>query len=204
MFFNLMYILHIPSVSDSYGSPVLKYGICKNADFLTVASLKWNKLNQFLRCHVRSIEHEKQIPSTPPFSTTGGAERKSAITLYVKTLQTSPERESIPFTEKTVHSSPSLPVTLPPFGPPSWAVPFVSHHIQIKSTPLLTLFDWYLNLLDRICGLVVRVPGYRSTGPCSIPGTIRFSVKQWVWNRVHSASWVQLRSYLEEKVAAPV
>jgi hypothetical protein len=25
-----------------------------------------------------------------------------------------------------------------------------------------------------------------------------------VWNGVHSASWVQLRSYLEEKVAAPV
>jgi hypothetical protein len=27
---------------------------------------------------------------------------------------------------------------------------------------------------------------------------------QWAWNGVHSASCVQLRSYLEEKVVAPV
>jgi hypothetical protein len=40
--------------------------------------------------------------------------------------------------------------------------------------------------------------------PGSIPGTIGFSEKQWVWNGVQSASWVQLRSYFEEKVAWPV
>jgi hypothetical protein len=51
---------------------------------------------------------------------------------------------------------------------------------------------------------VVRVLGYRSRGPCSIPSAVRFSEKYWVWNGVHSASWVQLRSYLEEKAAAPV
>jgi hypothetical protein len=28
--------------------------------------------------------------------------------------------------------------------------------------------------------------------------------EEWVWNQVHSASWVQLRSYLEEIVAAEV
>jgi hypothetical protein len=50
---------------------------------------------------------------------------------------------------------------------------------------------------------VVRVPGYRSRGPGAIPGATRFSEK-WVWNGVHSASWVQLRSCLKEKVAAPV
>jgi hypothetical protein len=38
----------------------------------------------------------------------------------------------------------------------------------------------------------------------SIPGASRFSEKQWVWNGVHSASWGQLRSYLEEIVADPV
>jgi hypothetical protein len=37
----------------------------------------------------------------------------------------------------------------------------------------------------------------------SIPGAYRYSEKQWVWNGVHSASWGQLRSYLEEIVAAP-
>jgi hypothetical protein len=53
------------------------------------------------------------------------------------------------------------------------------------------------------CSLVVRVPGYRSRGLGSIPGATRFSEKWWVWNGVHSASWLQSRSYLKEKVAAP-
>jgi hypothetical protein len=30
---------------------------------------------------------------------------------------------------------------------------------------------------SRLCGLVVRVPGYRSKGPGLIPGAIRFSEK---------------------------
>jgi hypothetical protein len=52
---------------------------------------------------------------------------------------------------------------------------------------------------DRLCGLATdpEVPG-------SIPGISRFSEKQWVWYGAHSASWGQLRSYLEEKVAASV
>jgi hypothetical protein len=53
-------------------------------------------------------------------------------------------------------------------------------------------------------GLVVIVPGYRSRGPSSIPGATAFSEKWWIWNRFHSASSVQLRSYWEEKVALPV
>jgi hypothetical protein len=57
---------------------------------------------------------------------------------------------------------------------------------------------------DRLCGLLVRVPGYRSRVPGSIPGATRFSHKQWVWNAVHSSSWVRLRRYLKEKVADPV
>jgi hypothetical protein len=62
----------------------------------------------------------------------------------------------------------------------------------------------FLLRLDCLCGLLVRVSGYRSKGPGSIPDASRFSEKQWVWNGVHSASWGQLRSYLEEIVAAPV
>jgi hypothetical protein len=34
-----------------------------------------------------------------------------------------------------------------------------------------------LGRCDRLCGLVVRVPGYRSRGPGSIPRTTRFSEK---------------------------
>jgi hypothetical protein len=30
---------------------------------------------------------------------------------------------------------------------------------------------------DHLCGLLVRVPGYRSRGPGSIPGATRFSEK---------------------------
>jgi hypothetical protein len=59
-------------------------------------------------------------------------------------------------------------------------------------------------ICDRLCGLLVRVPGYRSRGPGSIAGATIFSEKQWVWNGAHSASRVQLRSYLIEKVAVAV
>jgi hypothetical protein len=31
--------------------------------------------------------------------------------------------------------------------------------------------------VDRLCGLVVRVPGYKSRGPGSIPCSTRFSEK---------------------------
>jgi hypothetical protein len=42
-------------------------------------------------------------------------------------------------------------------------------------------------LKDRPCGLVVRVPNYRSRGPGSIPSATSLSEKKWVWNKVHSA-----------------
>jgi hypothetical protein len=34
------------------------------------------------------------------------------------------------------------------------------------------------DICDRLCGLVVRVLGYRSGGPNSIPGTTRFSERK--------------------------
>jgi hypothetical protein len=43
-------------------------------------------------------------------------------------------------------------------------------------------------VVDRLCDLVVRVPGYESRGLGSIPGATRFSEKYLVWNGVHSAS----------------
>jgi hypothetical protein len=66
---------------------------------------------------------------------------------------------------------------------------------------LFVVTHFYDLFYDRLCGLTVRDPGCRSRGPGSILGATRFF---WVWNGVHSASWVQLRSYLEEKVAASV
>jgi hypothetical protein len=32
-----------------------------------------------------------------------------------------------------------------------------------------------VSTIDRLCGLVVRLPGYRSRVPASIPGATRFS-----------------------------
>jgi hypothetical protein len=50
---------------------------------------------------------------------------------------------------------------------------------------LLGLWNWHTlvvlcvstvrHFIDCLCGLVVRVLGYRSVGPGSIPGTTRFS-----------------------------
>jgi hypothetical protein len=42
--------------------------------------------------------------------------------------------------------------------------------------------------VDRLCGLVARVPGYRSKDPDSIPAATRLSERQWVCYGVHSAS----------------
>jgi hypothetical protein len=36
---------------------------------------------------------------------------------------------------------------------------------------------YYDDIMDRLCGLVVRVPGYTSRGPGSIRGATRFSEK---------------------------
>jgi hypothetical protein len=41
---------------------------------------------------------------------------------------------------------------------------------------------------DRLCGLVVRVLGYRSGGPGSIPGTTRFSEKKKEKKRKENSS----------------
>jgi hypothetical protein len=57
---------------------------------------------------------------------------------------------------------------------------------------------------DRLCGLVVRVYGYRSRGPGFDSRHFQVLWEAVGLDGVHSASWGQLRSYLEEIVAAPV
>jgi hypothetical protein len=44
-------------------------------------------------------------------------------------------------------------------------------HFDNYSRSNLLEFREYMELIDRLCGLVVRVLGYRSGGPGSIPGT---------------------------------
>jgi hypothetical protein len=42
---------------------------------------------------------------------------------------------------------------------------------------LYLLINLFIVIFDRLCGLVVRVPGYRSRGPGSIPSATSFSEK---------------------------
>jgi hypothetical protein len=56
--------------------------------------------------------------------------------------------------------------------------------------------------VDRLCGLVVRVLGYRSGGPGSIPGTTRKKVVGLERGPPSLASTAE--ELLDRKVAAPV
>jgi hypothetical protein len=84
------------------------------------------------------------------------------------------------------------------------------HMAHVSTTPLRNVFrnnnfkghlatmvtwshtPWLLSsgINARCSGLVVKVPGYISRGPGFDSRATRFSEKYWVWNRVHSASWV--------------
>jgi hypothetical protein len=55
---------------------------------------------------------------------------------------------------------------------------------------------------DRLCGLVVRVLGYRSGGPSSIPGTTRKKVVGLERGPLSLVSTTE--ELLDRKVAAPV
>jgi hypothetical protein len=55
---------------------------------------------------------------------------------------------------------------------------------------------------DRLCGLVVRVPGYRSGGAGSIPGTTRKKVVGLERGPLSLVSTAE--ELLDRKVAAPV
>jgi hypothetical protein len=59
---------------------------------------------------------------------------------------------------------------------------------------------------DRLCGLVVRVLGYRSGGPGSIPGTTKKKQKQKVvgLERGPLSLVSTTEELLDRKVAAPV
>jgi hypothetical protein len=57
-------------------------------------------------------------------------------------------------------------------------------------------------IIDRLCGLVVRVLGYRSGGPGSIPSTIRKKVVDLERGPLSLVS--RTEELLDRKVAAPV
>jgi hypothetical protein len=82
------------------------------------------------------------------------------------------------------------------FNSDSWTDKFTARHIN----KLLTNAVW---CSDRLCGLAVRVLGYRSGGPGSIPGTTR--KKKVVGLERDTLSLVSTtEELLDRKVAAPV
>jgi hypothetical protein len=84
-----------------------------------------------------------------------------------------------------------------------------SFHISQKSVKLMTDFNFVfviyivLTIMDRLCGLVVRVLGYRSRGPGSIPGTTRKN-KVMGLERGPLSLVSTTEELLDRKVAAPV
>jgi hypothetical protein len=57
-------------------------------------------------------------------------------------------------------------------------VPGCRTEMYYVSCEVRTEFKYFMwKKVDGLCGLVVSVPGYRSRGPGSIPGTTRFSEK---------------------------
>jgi hypothetical protein len=72
---------------------------------------------------------------------------------------------------------------------------------------LLIYYIYYIyNKDDRLCGLVVRVLGYRSGGPGSIPGTTRKKKKKGVVGLERGALILlnTTEELLDRKAAAPV
>jgi hypothetical protein len=59
---------------------------------------------------------------------------------------------------------------------------------------LTVLMHLLISVKGRLCGLVVRVLGYRSRGPGSIPGATRFSI----WNKE------ELSDQCKESITVPV
>jgi hypothetical protein len=77
---------------------------------------------------------------------------------------------------------------------------FVSIYIYIHKIDFL--FHYSCFHLDRLCGLVDRVLGYRSGGPGSIPGTTKKKVVGLERRPLSIVSTTE--ELLDRKVAAPV
>jgi hypothetical protein len=70
--------------------------------------------------------------------------------------------------------------------PHSVHIAYLCGHSE-HAVPTAVLYPWDPTE-DRLFGLEVRVPGYRSRGPGSVPCATTFSEKYLVYKEVHSAS----------------
>jgi hypothetical protein len=69
---------------------------------------------------------------------------------------------------------------------------------------IIAILLQYKHIFDRLCGLVVRVLGYRSEGPGSIPGTTRKKKTVVGLERGPFSLVSTTEDLLDRKVAAPV
>jgi hypothetical protein len=77
------------------------------------------------------------------------------------------------------------------------------HAYKLDNKPLCSCVYIYIYFYDRLCGLVIRILGYRSGGPGSITGTAR--KKKLVGLYRGPLSLVSTtEELLDRKVAAPV
>jgi hypothetical protein len=74
--------------------------------------------------------------------------------------------------------------------------------VSLRKPNFITCFCVFILTPDRLCGLVVRVLGYRSGGPGSIPGTTRKNVVGLERGTLSLVSTTVEPLY--RKVAAPV
>jgi hypothetical protein len=77
-----------------------------------------------------------------------------------------------------------------------------TEHDELQFVILIIILYWLLD--DRLCGLVVRVVGYRSWGPGSIPGTTIKKKKVVGLERGPFSLVSTTEELLDRKVAAPV
>jgi hypothetical protein len=77
-----------------------------------------------------------------------------------------------------------------------------SENIVYATISIIFIFISCCSSNDRLCGLVVRVLGYRSGGPGSIPGTTRKKVVGLERGPLSLMSTTE--ELLDRKVAAPV
>jgi hypothetical protein len=82
----------------------------------------------------------------------------------------------------------------------NFSIALISVVVSIISTKYLF---WYMSI-DRLCGLVVGVPGYRSRGPGSIPGATRFFLEVVDLKRGPLSLAIATEELLERKIAASV
>jgi hypothetical protein len=76
--------------------------------------------------------------------------------------------------------------------------------VASECSSVTVFFLFSLNYNDRLCGLAVRVLGYRSGGPGSIPGTTRKKEKVVGLERGPLSLMSTTEELLDRKVAAPV